>query len=300
TLFVKSPSGDRSTMASFALSGAVREGVARAASRNGLLLLVLYLLVDVAQSGLVWTASTAYLPVYPSVPGSEPTYGPLPETIAVEASLLAAATGGVVTIPIQLVMFRVFVSEHLDRIPDEFVFHRLGWATVQGILAGVLVFATVGFLAVAASMGGLRALAALGVRSDAAVGAGGGVDPLVVVVFLITLVPAGIMLASFLFAFCEIAIRDRNAIASLSGSWRLARSNRLKLVAILSISMLVPLASIPLGELASGPLFGRVLTVGLSGIVNVLTVAVLARAYRQVVPADAWTFASIGSVSVDR
>lgn len=150
---------------------ALAEGFRRAFRRNGVLLIVAYLLMTLLQSGLYWLIIITALPLgglsAPASGGQAPNPGTqLSPTLMLGALPIAMVTGGVLTIPVRIVMARTLVSRLTNRIPEEVVFHRLGWATVNRLVAswgvaigiallGIVLFGLIGLGVVMAASGSL-------------------------------------------------------------------------------------------------------------------------------------------------
>lgn len=272
---------------SLQLRTAIQQGLRRTVTRNGLLLFAAFLLASAVQSGFVQLVTAAYLPVSPSVPPATdvatPAGSQVPELIAAPAGLLAALTGGLLTIPIRIVAIRTMVSDETQRIPEEYVFHRLGWATVYTFLSSwVVAFAVV-----------LTLFAGLVVAFLGAVGVGalaGGVTTppqsllgrvflgaILVVLFL----PSVFVGVGLLFTGQEIAVRDKGVVGAIIGSWRLVRGVRVRLtlLALVPVAVQLPLSYVTLETLPHH--LANVTSLAASTVLSFVILVVMARIYRQ-------------------
>ncbi|GGM60310.1 hypothetical protein J2752_001769 [Halarchaeum rubridurum] len=211
-------------------------GLSFAFTRPGALLVVAFALASAVQVGLVYALATAYVPM--SVPGTPPAAAPTPGTslplsIAVAAGSLGVVTGGLLTAPVQVVAARVMVADPRRRLPDELVFHRLGWASLNTLAGGLgqLVL----FLCFEALTIGLVGYAVLRYAPRAVLRLTAVASPRVVVfvAFAVLSLPALFVMVSFSFVPHSIALRDRNAARAFVESWRTTRGNRLRILAVL-------------------------------------------------------------------
>lgn len=274
------------------LRSAIRDGLATPLSRNGGVLLVALVVVSVLQLALIQFVGTTYVPVDPATgspaaesgapaPGTE-----LPPIVQVAATLLAAFTGGLFTIPVRVVAIRTFVSDYRDRIPDAFVFHRLGRASIAMFASSMLVsIATVLALLVPLAVvgaanwffGGTALAQGLGTTPQLLLAIGLGL-----VIALFVLLPPIYVGLGLVFAAHEIVVKDRGVIAAIRGSWRLARGNRLKLLVI----VLLPMVAQWIASFAATRLLPEtgvlVAQAGLTTIATVFVMGIMARTYVQV------------------
>lgn len=154
----------------------------------------------------------------------------LPPVVAFLSSLIALFTGTFLTAPVLVVADRTLVSQFTDYIPEEFVFHRLGWATVNSFFASLVLLISVSVITAV-----LFGLAGFGVVTMAdqslleqLFGTSSGRALLIGIGFVL-LLPGAFLGVSLTFIGQEIAVKDKNVIEALVGSWRLARHNRLRL-----------------------------------------------------------------------
>lgn len=266
---------------------ALREGVPRVFTRNGLILLVAYFVVSLFQFGLVFAITTTVLPVNSGSmvpPASSAPTDPAPGTslplaVSLQAALIATFAGGLLTVPVRVVALRTFASEHRERIPDELIFRRLGWVTLNSFVGSWIVSMLFLALTVASVFLGFRALFSL---LDTTMLALAGTWPgrtLLVGLTLVCLLPAVFVGVSLIFVGQQVAIEDKNVGRAVLDGWRLARGNRLRLLALALVPLVVQsVISVPLYSLLP-PVPAQVISVGLSGVVTVATLAVMARAY---------------------
>jgi len=272
---------------SLRVRSALTDGIPRAFRRNGWILIGTYLLISLLQGGLVWMVSTTALPLdsfaAPAAGGQMPNPGSqLPPLISLQAVLIASFTGGFLTIPVLVVASRALVSQFTDHIPEEFVFHRLGWASVNSFLGSWIVSIVVSGLTI-----GLFVLAGWGLFATAdqstllyLIRTWPG-RALLVGACLVLLIPGAFLGVNLIFVGQEVAVRDKNVIGAIVGSWRLTRHNRLRLLA-LAFVLLIPhmILSVGLSEFLP-PLPAQILVLIESAIVQIAILAIMARAYVQ-------------------
>lgn len=267
---------------------AFKDGVPRAFKRNGLYLIGVYLLMALFQGGLVYMVATTVLPLGAISPGSPGGQGPVPggqppTMIMLQAIGITAIVGGILTVPVEVVANRTLVSEFTDRIPEEFVFHRMGWATLNVLIGTWLIQIVVAVLAV-----GMFAAVRWGIPSvwDGAMvllltGTWLERIPLVVIALML-LIPAAFLQMSLLFFGQEVSIKDKNLFRAMRGSWALARGNRLRLIVLIAGPFVFHLPFSFAVPFLLGAIPAQVI-VGLeSGVYYIITVAIMARAYVQV------------------
>lgn len=275
-----------------ALRGTIRAGVGRAFTRNGVVLIVTFLVVSVLQIGLVWLVSTMYLPLGSGTPVmSAQRAGPTPGTsppllVTVVSVVLVSVTGGVLTIPVQIVTVRTMVSRYTNRIPEEFVFHNMGWAVLHTFLGTWFAVLLVGALA----GGGLLLSGFLLLRVIAPstqlwlIGHWSGwlaVGSLV----LVLLLPSVFFHLSMIFVCHEVSVKDKNTIEAITGSWRCCRGNRLRLLGIVLITYLLSVGVSLFFNLGLRSVTGfgimliQFVVMAALSIVQIVIVAIMARAY---------------------
>lgn len=272
----------------------VSDGISLAISRNGALLSVLFFLAESLGVLLVVGVGTTYVPVGMGTslaPGSEVTAGgELPALTAAAASMLAGVFTSVITVPLSIVAVRTFVGGYTDRIPDAYVFDRIGRATFSAIVASFLqagvIFAVV-FGTVIALFLALFGVGRLGLPDHLSLAA---LLLGVLVVGVVGAVLLVVVMVHFLFVVHEVAVRNRGVVGAFRGSWDTVRGNRLRLTGL----------AIVLGGLRGGvsagaapPVEGSVsilrlavtpVAMALTAVVGVVVTAIFARAYRELRP----------------
>lgn len=238
---------------------ALKEGLDRLASRNGLVFVGVFVLVALV-GNVALDSATVALETLTAELAAE-TGQPQPETLPEGSTPLAVDLPGAVISLLLLVWLlawaatsivavRVMASEHTEGIPDGLFSRRLTLATVNEIVARIVVLTlvSVGFAA---------------------------------------LVLPGIFLAiCFYFVRPLIAIEDRNAIDAMVESWRLSRGERFAILILLIgavvVYMAISLAG-TLGALALSalPVAGVVVSIAVAAVANVFWLAVSARAFVQ-------------------
>lgn len=267
-----------------ALRTTLRAGVARVCTRNGAVLIGAFLFISLLQAGFVWVISTTYVPLGSntqviSSPAAGSTPGTsLPSLVAIPSVLLASVTGGVLTIPVQVVTIRTMVSRHTDRIPEEFVFHNMGWATLHSFLGSWLVSALTTCAALVCLVPGLIILFVVSPSTQWLLGSWTGRIGLGLFV-LVLLLPSAFLGVSLIFVGQEIAIKDRGLIRAITGSWRQCRGSRLRLLSLALLPILVQ-AGITMPVFHQfDPLLAQGITVAETAVVQITIAAVMARAY---------------------
>ena len=148
---------------------------------------------------------------------------------------------------IHIVSIRVFASDHTDTVPGAMATRRIGLATINGVVGGIVA----------------SVLTLLGL------------------VFLI--VPGIYVAISLLFVRQEIAVADKNFIDALADSWGLTAGSRWELLGLGIIVIVINfVASSPV--MLFGFLdytVGAVLSTVISGVTTVFAIAVITRAYEQ-------------------
>lgn len=247
------------------IGAAITEGVRRLRSRDGIALVGAFLVVGVlssvaGQSLLVAFAETmlelAQSPDAP--PGTDVetlreqvqqarANAPLALDVPVQVALGLVFLLGIVAEALRIVAIRIFYGETGGR-PDGLT-RNLVFATVNGFLGGIVVYALVG-------------------------------------IGLLLLVVPGIFLAiALFFVRQEIAVEDRNFIDAMAESWALTRGNRLNLLAFVLILGVLFVLSQALLTLVVGVTGSNVAGTAINSIVSsavaVFSVAATTRAYAQ-------------------
>jgi hypothetical protein len=293
-----------------ALRKTLRAGVAHVCTRNGLVLIVTFLVVLLLQSGFVWMVSTMYLPLGSGVPvvptpNTGPTPGTSPPALVIGGSaLLASIAGGFLTIPVRIVAIRTMVSRYTDRIPEEFVFHNMGWATLHSFLGSWLISILVIILALGCLLPVLFLLLnMMGPQTEmwilghwlGWIGIG--------LLALILLLPSAFLGLSLLFVCHEISIKDKNLIDGITGSWQCCQGNRFRLLALVllsfifyMISSMIVFVGTPMLIELNDVLLQTVYIVEAS-IIQVIMITIMARAYAQIHDGDITIIADNATLS---
>ncbi|WP_122088810.1 hypothetical protein [Halalkalicoccus subterraneus] len=245
---------------------ALKEGLDRLVSRNGLVFVGVFLLVSIVGNVALDSATLALESVTADLAAEtgQPPPTTLPEgttplgfdlpgsviSLLLLVWLLAWAATSVVAV-------RVMASEHTGTIPDELFSRRLTFATVNEVFVRIVVLT-------------------------------------LITVGLVFLVVPGVVLAiCFYFVRPLIAIEDRNAIDAMVESWRLSRGDRVTIFLLLAgavvvyvaISLVpaigaVALSILPLAGTAVS-VAGIALSIAFAAVANVFWLAVSARAFVQ-------------------
>lgn len=260
------------------------DALSLAGSHTGVVLMAVYFLVSLLQTGFVLLVATTSLPLGATgvaVPdaGAGPAPGSsLPAAVSVAAAGIAAFTGGVLTVPVRVVAVRAFAAGERDGVPEEFVFDRLGWATLHTLVVSFLV---VPGLSVAWAL-------AVGGAGYAAVTAAGGPAALVGAPLLLGGVALAALAASAVvvyvgtalaFASQFVAAADRGVVPALRGSWRLTRGDRLRVFVLIAVPSFLQGAAGGAIGLLPGPYVSNGVALAEGAVVGVLLVAVMTRAY---------------------
>jgi hypothetical protein len=238
---------------------ALKEGLDRLTSRNGVLFVGIFVLVSLLGNVALDSATLALEALSGELAGEtgQPQPDPLPE----EATPLGfSLPGSVITLLVlvwllawaamSVVAVRVMATEHTEKIPDDLLSRRLTLATVNEIFARIVVLT------------------------------------LVTVGFLAFILPGIFLAICFYFVRPLIAIEDRNAIDAMAESWRLSKGDRFAIL-ILLIGAVVIYGAISIAgtlgafALSALPTAGIVVSVAFAAVANVFWLAVSARAYVQ-------------------
>lgn len=227
------------------IGDAVGDGVQRAISYSGGVLMVLIFGYQLLFVGAVNRITAALLP--PDVQESSTLGVVLPVPVGVAAGL--AVVGLLVGMVLYLVATRALTRDpaDLDTLPAELWTRRIGRATLSAVGANLVV-------------------------------------TLAVLVGLVFLVVPGVFFAvSFLFVVFAIGVEDARAVDALRRSWRLARGDRWSLLALaLLVGVITGLGS-GIGSTLSvlAPVAGQVASLALAAVFSVVGYGILADAYLQ-------------------
>lgn len=238
---------------------ALKEGLDRLASHNGALFVGVFLLVSLLGNVALDSAVLALEAL--SAELAADIGEPQPESLSEGATPLGfELPGAVITILVliwllawaamSIITVRVMATEHTDEIPDELLSRRLTLATVNEIVARIVVLTLVGI--------GL----------------------------LLFFLPGIFLAICFYFVRPLIAIEDRNAIDAMAESWRVSKGDRFAIFALLLGAVLIYVAISIVGTLggivlSSLPVAGIVVSIAFAAIANVFWLAVSARAFVQ-------------------
>lgn len=272
-----------------ALRTTLRSGVARVCTRNGVVLIGVFLFVSLLQGGFVWVVSTTYVPlggnapVVPTPPAGPTPGTSLPSFVAIPSVLLATVTGGVFTIPVQVVAIRTMVSDHTDHIPEEFVFHNMGWATLHSFLGSWLVAVLVTITALLCLLPGLLLLFVVTDPPTQSWLLGSWLGKVVLgLLVLILLLPSAFLGVNLIFIGQEIAVKDRGLIQAIAGSWRRCRGNRPRLLALALLPVFVQTGVSMIVFSQLDPTLAQAITFVGTAVVQMTMLTIMARAYTTV------------------
>jgi hypothetical protein len=225
-------------------------GVSRVANRNGVRLVLAYLLLGVAWQVAFYSALVTVLEQ--SVPAMADVALPSVDVpLAVSAG--AAALSLLLLQYVTVVAVRTLVGGHSRSVPREYLTRNVGFVVVNSVLGGV----------------------AFGL--------------LVFVGSVLLLVPGVVAYVAFIFMLVYIAVEDENFVAALRDSWALTRGHWLQLfvlltVLVVGISVAAGILSV-LATLVVGAAGGQALGTLVSGVValpfSLLTLGVIAEAFDQ-------------------
>ncbi|WP_192918503.1 hypothetical protein [Salinigranum salinum] len=248
------------------ITKALSDGLSRTLERNGLVLMLVFLVFGLIDSVAGQTLSAAATRVLQrqldqlppdavagptALPGAEQTPLALPVPLSVAFVLVVVLA--FVAEAIRIVAVRTLVSDETASIPREFVSRNIVVATLNGFVGGVVVLILVG-------------------------------------VGLLFLIVPGIFLAiSFLFVRQEIAVEDENFLDALAASWELTSGHRLELFTLALVVFVVGVFVAAIGGLvglAGPPILATLVGLVLGVVTTVFGVAVVSRAYVQLTTED--------------
>jgi MFS family permease len=275
-----------------ALRDTLQAGVDRAATRNGLVLIGTFLVLTLLRTGLIWVVSTTYLPLGSGTPTlSTHSTGTTPGTspsflVSIVSVALVSFTGGILTIPVRIVAIRTMVSRHTDRIPDEFVFHNMGWASLHTFIGAWLVSILVYGLALGILLPSGFLLIAMTNHSTEMwlIGHWLGWTGIVLLA-LVLLLPSVFLHLSLLFVSHEISIRDKNVIEAITASWRSCRGNRLRLLVLVLITFLLSIVASVIFSVGVpfvtdfNTILVQSIYISILTVINIVILSIMARAY---------------------
>ncbi|WP_251342903.1 hypothetical protein [Haloplanus halophilus] len=280
----------------------VAGGLERALTRNGALLMTTLFVASVLQSAFVWVLATTYVPLGmagAAAPSGAPAPGTtLPTVVSATAALLGGITGGVLTIPIQIVAVRTLVDDGRDRLPELLVFRRLGWTTLRYFVATLLrllaIFALTFAGVIAVFLGTIAVVAVLPQSLRTAL-TGSAYTPLLFVpALVVVLLPVAFVQLSFSFVGQELAVRDATVPTAFVRSWRVVAGNRLRLGAAVVVPYGINLGfSLLIGEFVPEATFrspvallGQTALALESSVVSILILGITSQAWIQLTGVD--------------
>ena len=225
-------------------------GLGRVANRNGLLLIVAYLVI-----GAAWQ-----IPFYSAVvTGLEQSGTPTGNIAlpAVDAPLAVSVSAAILMLLglqwLTIVAIRTLVGGHTQSIPSEYYTRNIVSVLVNSVVGGFIY----GVLMLIGSM--------------------------------LFVIPGIIVYVAFIFMLVYVAVEDKNFIASFRDSWRLTRGHWLRLFGLFSVIVVViGLVSGVLTAMTSlviGIIAGQAIGTLVSGIVglpfSLLILGILAEAFTQ-------------------
>lgn len=225
-------------------------GIRRVANRNGLLLMVAYLII-----GAAWQ-----IPFYSAVVTGLEQSGTPTENVAlpsIDAPLAVSVSAAILMLLglqwLTVVTIRTFVGGHTRAIPSEYYTRNivpvLLNSLVGGLIYGVLMF----------------------------VGS------------VLLVIPGIIAYVAFIFMIVYVAVEDKNFIAGFRDSWQLTRGHWLRLFGLLLVVVagigLISGVLTAITSLVVGAIAGQAMGILLSGVVglpfSLLILATLAEAFTQ-------------------
>ncbi|WP_136716403.1 hypothetical protein [Halorientalis salina] len=243
---------------SLQIDDALREGFQRTFARSGLLLVAVFVAFGFANAVISQSLSQQLFEWMTSfdqpIPQEGAPFGPRMDQetpFALPIPLPALALLSLLTVliaeAIHIVAIRVFASENTESIPDGAATRRIGLATINGVVGGI-------------------------------------VAGVLTVLGLILLIVPGIYVAiSLFFVRQEIAVADKNFVDALADSWSLTDGDRWELLGLAIIVIVINLvASSPTTVLFFlDQAIGTAVSLVVSGLTTVFGIAVATRAYEQ-------------------
>ncbi|MDB9281286.1 hypothetical protein PN416_14995 [Halorubrum ezzemoulense] len=225
-------------------------GISRVANRNGLLLLVAYLLI-----GAAWQ-----IPFYSAVvTGLEQSGTPTGNVAlpAIDAPLAVSVSAAILLLLglqwLTIVTIRTFVGGHTQEIPSEYYTRNIVPVVLNSLVGG-LIYAV-----------------------------------LMLVGSVLFVIPGIIAYVAFIFTLVYVAVEDKNFIAGFRNSWQLTRGHWLRLFGLLLVVVagigLISGVLTAMTSLVVGAIAGEGIGILLSGVVglpfSLLILATLAEAFTQ-------------------
>jgi hypothetical protein len=231
------------------IGSSIAGGLRRIVNRNGLLLILAYVVLGTVwqvafYSAIVESLGQSAAPVAATLPSID-----LPLTVSVVSALVSLLLLQYLTI----VAIRTFVDGHSSAIPSEYYTRNLVFVLVNSILGAI----------------------AFGV--------------LVLVGSILLVIPGIVAYVAFIFSMFYVAAEDENFVAALRDSWSLTRGNWIRLfvlllIVVVGISVVSGTLS-ALSRFAVGAVGGPALGILVSGVLalpfSILSLAILADAFTQ-------------------
>lgn len=244
---------------SFQIGTAIGDGIDRARTRTGGILVGVMVVYQFVFMGSLYTVMAESLPAEAS--GQIGFTFPIPSSVAG----VLVALGYLFSIAFLVVVTRALTRprSQLSAFPEELYRHRIGWATLSAIGASILVF-------VAVTIG-----------------------------FVLLVIPGIFLMVSFAFYLFGIGVEDASAVESLRRSWDLASGERLKVFALLLVvgigaGVVVGLGS-AVGAMIS-QLVADLVTIVLSSVVGIASYGIMADAFEQLRETDGGETGDVGTV----
>lgn len=245
---------------SLSVGDALRDGLGRTFERNGLLLIGVFVVIQLATAvGLdtLTRANLEYLRRQDALPGGAvagvgDTSTPFAIGLGVTAALLVVFVVALLAEAARIVAVRTLVSDRTDTVPAGYVRRNIGMATLNGFVGGIVVFT------------------------------------LTLIGLVILIVPGVFIAVSFLFTRQEIAVRDVNFVDAMGGSWELAVGNRFELLLIGFVVLIAELVVVVIGAIvgAADPTAAALFSAVAGAVAAVFGIASLSRAYVQLREVD--------------
>ena len=228
---------------SLRIGDAVGDGVRRAVTYSGGLLMALMFVYQLLIVGSVNRLVTAVLPPEAQ---ARPELGlviPVPVAVAAGLVVVGLLFGPVLYLWAARALTRS--QSDLDSLPGELLTRRIGRATVSAIGANIVV-------SIAVLIG-----------------------------FILLIVPGIFLAISFVFVVFAIGVEDEGAIDALRRSWKLASGDRWSLLALVLVVAVVTGVGSGIGSAFSlvDPLAGQLLSLAVSAVFGVIGYGILAEAY---------------------
>lgn len=222
----------------------LREGVTRAFSRNGILLIIVWTILG----GFAMLAYNSWLSsFYANIPTEPVLFGP-----SLDVAPLVAGVASLVLYLISFVFMagalRTFVTDETQTLPGRYFTHNIGWMLLN-LIVGYILF----FLAIWIG-------------------------------FILLIVPGLFLLVSLYFWFLLVVVEDQNFWAAFKNSWALTKGDRWPLLGIGLIIMVAGwvLMGIPMALTFALTEWAGLILIGFAvSVYGVVSLATTARVYLQ-------------------